>query len=67
LLLWGIRTDKRVWRASLLLMLGAFAKVFLLDASGVKGLLRIASFLALSFGLIGIGWLYSRQLKSDAD
>jgi uncharacterized membrane protein len=67
-LLWGISTGKRDWRiASLLLMLGAVAKVFLLDASGLTGLLRIASFLALGFSLIGIGWLYSRQLKSDAD
>ncbi|RJG57352.1 DUF2339 domain-containing protein [Sphingobium terrigena] len=67
-LLWGIRTGKRDWRiASLLLMLGAVAKVFLLDASGLTGLLRIASFLALGFSLIGIGWLYNRQLKSDAD
>lgn len=67
-LLWGIRTSKRDWRiASLLLMLGAVAKVFLLDASGLTGLLRIASFLALGFSLIGIGWLYSRQFKSDAD
>ena len=67
-LLWGIHTGKRDWRiASLLLMLGAVAKVFLLDASGLTGLLRIASFLALGFSLIGIGWLYSRQLKSDAD
>lgn len=67
-LLWGIRTGKRDWRiASLLLMLGAVAKVFLLDASGLTGLLRIASFLALGFSLIGIGWLYSRQLRSDAD
>lgn len=67
-LLRGIRIGNRDWRiASLLLMLSAVAKVFLLDAAGLTGLLRIASFLALGFSLIGIGWLYSRQLKSDAD
>jgi uncharacterized membrane protein len=67
-LLWGIRRSARDWRiASLLLMLGAVAKVFLLDASGLTGLLRIASFLALGFSLIGIGWLYSRHLRADAD
>jgi len=44
-------------------MLAAVAKVFLFDASGLTGLLRIASFLALGFSLIGIGWLYSRYLK----
>jgi uncharacterized membrane protein len=65
-LLWGIRSGQRAWRiGSLLLMLVAVAKVFLLDASGLEGLLRIISFLALGFSLIGIGWLYSRYLKPD--
>jgi len=62
-LLWGIRRARHDWRiASLLLMLGAVGKVFLFDASGLEGLLRIGSFVALGFSLIGIGWLYSRQL-----
>jgi uncharacterized membrane protein len=66
-LLWGIRTNRRDWRiASLVLMLAAVVKVFLFDASGLEGLLRIASFIALGFSLIGIGWLYSRQLRRDA-
>ncbi|MET0238815.1 MAG: DUF2339 domain-containing protein [Sphingobium sp.] len=66
-LLWGIRSGQRSWRiGSLLLMLGAVMKVFLFDASGLEGLLRIGSFLALGFSLIGIGWLYSRYLKPDA-
>jgi uncharacterized membrane protein len=65
-LLWGIRARRRNWRlASLLLMLAAVVKVFLFDASGLEGLLRIASFVALGFSLIGIGWLYSRQLRSE--
>jgi uncharacterized membrane protein len=66
-LLWGIRRHRRDWRlASLVLMLVAVAKVFLFDASGLEGLLRIASFIALGFSLIGIGWLYSRQLRREA-
>lgn len=66
-LLWGIRSRQRNWRiASLVLMLAAVGKVFLFDASGLEGLLRIASFVALGFSLIGIGWLYSRQLKDEA-
>lgn len=66
-LLWGIRTARHDWRiASLLLMLGAVGKVFLFDASGLEGLLRIGSFVALGFSLIGIGWLYSRQLAGSA-
>jgi uncharacterized membrane protein len=65
-LLWGIRRSSRDWRiASLLLMLGAVGKVFLFDASGLDGLARIGSFVALGFSLIGIGWLYSRFLKED--
>jgi uncharacterized membrane protein len=65
-LLWGIRQKRRDWRlASLVLMLAAVVKVFLFDASGLEGLLRIASFVALGFSLIGIGWLYSRQLRRE--
>jgi uncharacterized membrane protein len=63
-LLGGIVRRSREWRiASLVLMLGAVAKVFLFDASGLEGLMRIASFVALGFSLIGIGWLYSRHLN----
>lgn len=65
-LLWGIRQQSRDWRlASLVLMLGAVGKVFLIDASGLQGLMRIGSFLALGFSLMGIGWLYSRFLKQE--
>lgn len=65
-LLWGIRTQRHDWRiASLVLMIGAAGKVFLFDASGLEGLARIGSFVALGFSLIGIGWLYSRQLAPD--
>ncbi|MBX9882710.1 MAG: DUF2339 domain-containing protein [Sphingomonas sp.] len=63
-LLWGIRRELRIWRlASLVLMVLAVAKVFLVDAAGLDGLLRIASFMGLGFSLIGIGWLYSRTLR----
>lgn len=64
---WGIWKRERPWRiASLVLMLLAVAKVFVVDTSGLEGLVRIASFVALGFSLIGIGWLYSRHLRSDA-
>lgn len=64
---WGIWKRERPWRiASLILMLLAVAKVFVVDTSGLEGLVRIASFVALGFSLIGIGWLYSRHLSSDA-
>ncbi|MFL6724035.1 MAG: DUF2339 domain-containing protein, partial [Sphingomicrobium sp.] len=65
-LLWGISRGSRDWRiASLVMMIAAVAKVFLLDASGLDGLLRIGSFVALGLSLIGIGWLYSRYLGED--
>lgn len=65
-LLWGIAKRSRLWRvASLLLIIAAVIKVFLFDAAGLDGLARIGSFVALGFSLIGIGWLYSRQLTRD--
>jgi uncharacterized membrane protein len=64
---WGIRRGLRDWRiASLVLMLGAVGKVFLFDAAGLDGLMRIASFAALGLSLIGMGWLYSRYLPDTA-
>jgi uncharacterized membrane protein len=60
---WGSWRASRSWRiGSLVLMLVAVIKVFLIDAAGLEGLLRIASFMALGFSLIGIGWVYTRQL-----
>lgn len=64
-LLSGIRRQKLDWRlGSLVLMVAAVGKVFLFDASGLEGVVRIASFVALGLSLIGIGWLYSRFLPS---
>jgi uncharacterized membrane protein len=64
-LLWGITSQNRDWRlGSLVLMVTAVGKVFLFDASGLEGVVRIASFIALGLSLIGIGWLYSRFLPS---
>lgn len=63
-LLWGARTGRRSWRiGSLVVMVVAVLKVFLVDAAGLEGLARIASFMALGFSLIGIGWFYNRQLR----
>jgi uncharacterized membrane protein len=65
-LLWGIARQQRDWRiASLALMLAAVGKVFLFDASGLEGVTRIASFVALGLSLIGIGWLYARYVGAD--
>jgi len=65
-LAWGAWKKQRSWRiGSLVLMLLAVTKVFLFDAAGLEGLVRIASFMALGLCLIGIGWFYTRQLKAD--
>jgi len=37
------------------------AKVFLIDMSGLAGLLRVASFLGLGLSLAGLGWVYRRM------
>jgi uncharacterized membrane protein len=64
-LLWGARAHERSWRiGSLVVMVIAVLKVFLVDAAGLEGLARIASFMALGFSLIGIGWFYARQLRA---
>ncbi|TMM47336.1 DUF2339 domain-containing protein [Qipengyuania marisflavi] len=61
----GSRLARRSWRVgSLVVMLIAVVKVFIFDAAGLEGLLRVVSFMALGFSLIGIGWLYSRQLRA---
>lgn len=63
-LLWGARAEDRTWRiGSLVLMILAVGKVFIVDAAVLDGLARIGSFLALGFSLIGIGWFYSRILS----
>lgn len=63
----GARRGERSWRiGSLAAMLIAVVKVFLFDAAGLEGLVRIASFLALGVSLIAIGWFYARVLSRGA-
>jgi uncharacterized membrane protein len=57
------------WRRSQMLryasagvILLTVSKVFLIDASDLTGLYRVASFLGLGLSLIGIGYLYQRLL-----
>jgi uncharacterized membrane protein len=65
LMLLGLGTWKRsqVLRyASAAVVLITVTKVFLVDASDLTGLYRVASFLGLGLSLIGIGYLYQRLL-----
>ena len=62
----GIRLpDKALRLAGLLLLTAAIAKVFLVDASELVGVLRILSFLGLGVALIGIGRLYGPVLRAE--
>jgi uncharacterized membrane protein len=62
----GIRLpDKALRLAGLLLLTAAIAKVFLIDASELEGVLRILSFLGLGVALIGIGRLYGPVLRAE--
>ncbi|OBX19447.1 hypothetical protein A9995_06730 [Erythrobacter sp. QSSC1-22B] len=64
-LLLGSLMAQRSWRVgSLVLMLAAVVKVFVVDAAELGGLLRIASFAALGLSLIALGWFYARQLSA---
>ena len=67
--LWrGIKT---LHIGSLILLLLAIGKVFLVDASELEGLYRVLSFLGLGMALIGIGFFYNkvvfgRQIMDEA-
>lgn len=64
---WGTRTDNQVLRiVSLVLLLGAVLKVFLVDAAALDGLLRVASFLGLGLSLIAVSWFYTRYVFRKA-
>lgn len=57
--------DKALRLAGLLLLTATIVKVFLVDASELKGVLRILSFLGLGIALIGIGRLYGPVLRAE--
>jgi uncharacterized membrane protein len=57
--------DKALRLAGLILLTATILKVFLLDASELRGVLRILSFLALGIALIGMGRLYGTVLRAE--
>jgi uncharacterized membrane protein len=62
----GIRIpDKALRLAGLVLLTATIFKVFVLDASELRGALRIFSFLALGVALIGMGKLYGTVLRAE--
>jgi uncharacterized membrane protein len=66
LLLGGIvRRSTMLRYASLIVLVLVVGKVFLVDMSGLTGLLRVASFLGLGIGLLALGFLYRRYVFAD--
>lgn len=67
LIIAGMRLkDKALRIAGLLLLTATVLKVFLIDASELRGVLRILSFLGLGVALIGIGRLYGPVLRAES-
>ncbi|MFO1162656.1 MAG: DUF2339 domain-containing protein [Reyranellaceae bacterium] len=60
-LAWGFRSGAAMLRhAGMALVCIVVLKVFLIDMAGLKGLLRVFSFLGLGAALIGLGYAYRR-------
>lgn len=61
------RRSDAIRRAALGVIGLAIAKVFLIDMSGLEGLIRVFSFLALGLSLAGLAWLdrYARRTTED--
>ncbi|NND00275.1 MAG: DUF2339 domain-containing protein, partial [Gammaproteobacteria bacterium] len=55
---------KQAYRVGLLLLGLVIAKLFLIDMSGLDGLLRVASFMGLGLSLLGISYLHQRLQTS---
>lgn len=54
------------YRAGMVLLVLVIAKIFLVDMSDLQGLLRVASFLGLGLGLLGISYLYQQIRRMQA-
>lgn len=54
------RFGRDCYRGGMLLLLLVVAKLFLVDMSDLEGLLRVASFLGMGLGLLGIAYLHRR-------
>jgi uncharacterized membrane protein len=60
-ILGGARHAQKKWyQAGLGLLLLVVLKLFLVDMSDLQGLLRVASFLGMGLGLLGIAYLHKR-------
>lgn len=59
----GRRGSTDLYRAGMALLLAVVAKLFLVDMAGLEGLWRVASFMGLGLSLLGLAYLYQRQVQ----
>lgn len=59
----GMRFGPGVYRAGMALLALTICKVFLVDMSGLSGLLRAGSFMGLGLSLLALGYLHQRFRK----
>lgn len=57
------RFGQTPYRAGMLLLAVVIGKIFLVDMSGLEGLLRVASFMGLGLALLGVSYLH-RELQA---
>lgn len=57
----GIRFEKHLlYKGAMAFLMCVVAKIFLFDMSGLTGLWRVGSFMALGISLLGLSWLHRR-------
>lgn len=59
------RYGKMFYKGGMLLLVVVIAKLFLIDMSDLEGLLRVASFLGMGLGLLGIAYLHQRLSREN--
>ncbi|MEL7312608.1 MAG: DUF2339 domain-containing protein [Pseudomonadota bacterium] len=60
LLIGSVKDRVMLYRAGIVVLAVVIAKLFLIDLSGLEGLLRVASFMGLGLSLLGVAYLHQR-------
>lgn len=59
------RSNANVYRVGVAMLGVVIAKLFLIDMSGLEGILRVASFMGLGLSLLGLGYLLQKAKQSN--